>query len=60
MSVEKLKQAMQLLQECIDEYQGEETDEGENNEGDMVDNSSPDMSGGDKIKMAAAMMRKRG
>ncbi len=61
MSLEKLKQAMQLLQECIDEYQGEESDDGEESqsEGGYEDSSSsmPSM-GSDKIKMAAALMKR--
>lgn len=60
MSAEKLRQAMRLLQECIDEYEGgesEESDEGYEDSSDPM----PSMGGGDggdKIKMAAALMRR--
>lgn len=66
MSVEKLKQAMSLIQECIDEYQGEENQEGEGDnsssgEADGGPSSFPsDMGGNDKVKMAAALMKRSG
>lgn len=65
MSVEKLKQAKDLIQQCIDEYQGEENQEGEgdSSSGDSYDSGSDmpsmGMGGGDKIKMAAALMKQR-
>jgi hypothetical protein len=58
MSIEKLKQALSLIQECIDEYQGEESDEGDtSDDGSSYESESSD-SGNDKIKMAAALMKR--
>lgn len=62
MSKEKLKQAMNLLQECMDEYQGEESEEGmESSEESYSDESDPMPMGGgnDKVKMAAALMKRK-
>ncbi len=61
MSIEKLKRAKMLIQECIDEYQGEESMDDENSMEDDADdsmNSDPTMDSGDKIKMAAALMKR--
>lgn len=60
MSREKLKQAMQLLQECMDEYEGEDTEEGmeSSDESESMGDSEPMMSGNDKVKMAAALMKR--
>lgn len=62
MSMEKLKRAMQLIQECIDEYQGEEAEEGDmssdDSYDDSIDSDSESMSGNDKVKMAAALMKR--
>lgn len=63
MSIEKLRQAAKLIQECIDEYGGEESEEGAEPSGEYEGDSEPmpAMGGGgagDKIKMAAALMRR--
>lgn len=63
MSKEKLMQAMQLLQECMDEYQGDE-EEGEGEESmseESQENESPMSmgSGNDKVRMAAALMKRK-
>lgn len=53
---------MQLIQECIDEYQGEEAEEGDmssdDSYDDSIDSDSESMSGNDKVKMAAALMKR--
>lgn len=64
MNKEKLMQAMQLLQECIDEYQGDEEDgEGEESASEeSQENESSPMSmgsGNDKVRMAAALMKRK-
>jgi len=60
MSMDKLKQAMQLIQECMEEYQGEETDESDSSGDSYSDNSgSPSMGVNDKIKMAASLMKRK-
>lgn len=65
MSREKLKKAIQLLQECLDEYEGEESAEGEDSSSDEGYDDSSDsmpMGGGinDKVKMAATLMKRGG
>ena len=60
MNKEKIQQAISLLQECLEGDYEEESDEGE----DMSESSYPsgDMGGesaNDKVKMAAAMMKRR-
>ncbi len=57
MDIEKLKKAMQLIQECIDgEDQGEESEdmEMESEDGDMEGDVS------DKIRLAASLMKRKG
>lgn len=65
MNIEKLKQIQQLVSECINEYQSDETSEGPEHESmegenDSLDSSSSSVGSGgsDKIKMAVAMMKK--
>jgi hypothetical protein len=62
MSKEKLRQAMNLLQECMEEYQGDESEEGmesseESYEGS--DDGAQSMGANDKVKMAAALMKRK-
>ena len=57
MDIEKLKQIKMLVDECIQEYQGEEDSEVDIEESDMPESPSS-MGGGDKIKMAVAAMRR--
>lgn len=60
MSKEKLQRAIDLLQECLNEYDGEEADEGMPDAGyeDESDPAPMMSSGNDKIKMAAALMKR--
>lgn len=61
MSIEKLKRAKMLIQECIDEYQGEESTEEEDSGEDSFESEDFGSMGegtNDKIKMAAALMKR--
>jgi hypothetical protein len=56
--IEKLKQIQSLISECISSYDGEESDEGEE-EYSEEDSIGGGEDAGDKIKLAATMLKKR-
>lgn len=58
--IEKLKSIRNMIDECISEYEGEESDEGESEGGEeSYSDSSSSKDVGDKIKMAASILKKR-
>ena len=61
MDLEKLKQAKQLIEDCISECETEESDEGDTSSEDTSseDSTSGDM-GNDKVKMAIQLMKRKG
>lgn len=60
MDLEKLKQAKQLIEDCISEYDNEGSGEQEDSSQDSTEDSNESSGmGGDKVKMAIALMKRK-